>query len=106
MNTAIPPTDSQGYLLNHQEWSLAIAEAIAANEGITLTPAHQQLITFVREYYVTHHSAPAIRTLVKALKERFGPEIGHSLYLQSLFPKGPAKQLSKIAGLPKPVHCI
>ncbi|MGQ7187492.1 TusE/DsrC/DsvC family sulfur relay protein, partial [Escherichia sp. HC-CC] len=31
---------------------------------------------------------------------------GNSRYLYRLFPKGPAKQATKIAGLPKPVKCI
>ena len=36
----------------------------------------------------------------------YGEEKGNSRYLQRLFPGGPAKQISKIAGLPKPVKCI
>ena len=57
-------TDSEGYLKDTTQWSEAMAEVIAAQEGITLA------------------------------------------YLYRLFPKGPAKQATKIAGLPKPVKCI
>ncbi|MGB0835445.1 MAG: TusE/DsrC/DsvC family sulfur relay protein, partial [Psychrobium sp.] len=38
--------------------------------------------------------------------KEFGPEKGNSRYLYSLFPKGPAKQATRIAGLPKPAKCI
>ena len=44
--------------------------------------------------------------LVKAMASKFGEEKGNSRYLYRLFPKGPAKQATKIAGLPKPVKCI
>ena len=50
--------------------------------------------------------APAIRALVKAMEKQYGPEKGNSRYLYKLFPEGPAKQATKIAGLPKPVKCI
>ncbi|EAS40433.1 TusE/DsrC/DsvC family sulfur relay protein, partial [Photobacterium profundum] len=33
-------------------------------------------------------------------------EKGSSRYLYKLFIKGPAKQATKLAGLPKPVKCI
>ncbi|HAV2409472.1 TPA: TusE/DsrC/DsvC family sulfur relay protein, partial [Escherichia coli] len=51
-------------------------------------------------------TSPAIRMLVKAMANKFGEEKGNSRYLYRLFPKGPAKQATKIAGLPKPVKCI
>ncbi|WP_353846398.1 TusE/DsrC/DsvC family sulfur relay protein [Pseudomonas sp.] len=35
---------------------------------------------------------------------RPGPKV--SRYLFRLFPEGPAKQATKIAGLPKPANCI
>ncbi|VEA72950.1 Sulfurtransferase TusE [Serratia rubidaea] len=44
--------------------------------------------------------------LVKAMAQKYGEEKGNSRYLYRLFPKGPAKQATKIAGLPKPVKCI
>lgn len=100
-----PKTDPQGYLLNLSDWTPEVARTIAEREQIELIEQHWQLILWVRDFYQQYHIAPAIRVLVKALKETYGPEIGSSLYLQTLFPKGAAKQLSKIAGLPKPTHC-
>jgi len=44
--------------------------------------------------------------LVKAMAKQYGEEKGSSRYLYKLFPKGPAKQATKLAGLPKPVKCI
>ncbi|MGL4639372.1 MAG: TusE/DsrC/DsvC family sulfur relay protein, partial [Shewanella sp.] len=46
------------------------------------------------------------RVLVKAIGQRLGPDKGNSKYLYTLFPNGPAKQATKIAGLPKPAKCI
>ncbi|MGY0159498.1 sulfurtransferase TusE [Edwardsiella tarda] len=99
-------TDAQGYLLNSQEWSEALAELLAQQEGITLSEAHWEVVRFVREFYQTFNTSPAIRMLVKAMTQKYGEEKGNSLYLYRLFPKGPAKQATKIAGLPKPVKCI
>ncbi len=98
-------TDKEGYLKNLDDWSETVAIEIAEREGIRLTQGHWELITVVRDFYQRYQHAPAIRVLVKTIQEQYGPEKGNSLYLQSLFPKGAAKQLSKIAGLPKPTHC-
>ena len=43
---------------------------------------------------------------VKAMKKQLGEDKGNSRYLYKLFPKGPAKQATRIAGLPKPAKCI
>lgn len=79
---------------------------IAENEGITLTAEHWEVVCFVRDFYTEYHTSPAIRMLVKAMANQFGEEKGNSRYLYRLFPEGPAKQATKIAGLPKPVKCI
>jgi tRNA 2-thiouridine synthesizing protein E len=47
-----------------------------------------------------------MRVLVKAMKKQLGENKGNSRYLYKLFPKGPAKQATRIAGLPKPAKCI
>ncbi|EQB4676988.1 sulfurtransferase TusE [Klebsiella aerogenes] len=99
-------TDSEGYLKETTQWSEAMAEVIAAQEGISLSVEHWEVVRFVRDFYLEFNTSPAIRMLVKAMANKIGEEKGNSRYLYRLFPKGPAKQATKIAGLPKPVKCI
>ena len=99
-------TDNDGYLKESSQWSEALAVVIAEKESITLSPEHWEVVRFVREFYLEFNTSPAIRMLVKAMANKLGEEKGNSRYLYRLFPKGPAKQATKIAGLPKPVKCI
>lgn len=99
-------TDAQGYLKNSADWNEAMAPFLAQQESIILTDAHWQVIRFVREFYLEFNTSPAIRMLVKAMGQKYGEEKGNSRYLFRLFPEGPAKQATKIAGLPKPVKCL
>jgi len=99
-------TDKQGYLLNSADWSEALAPIIAEQENIELSPAHWEVVLFVRNFYLEYNTSPAIRALVKAMAKKLGADKGNSIYLYKLFPKGPAKQATKIAGLPKPAKCL
>jgi tRNA 2-thiouridine synthesizing protein E len=99
-------TDAQGYLQNSADWSEALAPILAEQEGITLTGPHWEVVHFVRAFYQEFNTSPAIRMLVKVMAQKYGGEKGNSRYLYRLFPKGPARQATKIAGLPKPVKCI
>lgn len=99
-------TDAQGYLKNVDDWSKELVPLLAEEEGIELTEAHWEVIHFVREFYLEFNTSTAIRMLVKAMAKKYGEEKGSSRYLYKLFPKGPAKQATKLAGLPKPVKCI
>ncbi|MDQ9090827.1 TusE/DsrC/DsvC family sulfur relay protein [Pseudoalteromonas haloplanktis] len=105
-NNKIIDTDKQGYLLDHLLWSEELAPIIAAQENIELTSQHWEVIHFVRNFYLEYNTSPAIRMLVKAMAKALGEDKGNSIYLYKLFPKGPAKQATKIAGLPKPARCI
>ncbi|RDV23922.1 TusE/DsrC/DsvC family sulfur relay protein [Alteromonas aestuariivivens] len=100
------PTDKAGYLLDHTLWDESMVETLAERERIELTEAHWEVVRFVREFYLEYDTSPAVRALVKAMAAKFGPEKGNSRYLQRLFPKGPAKQATKLAGLPKPAKCL
>lgn len=99
-------TDKQGYLLDHTLWDEDLAEVIAEHDDFVLTDLHWEVIRFVRQFYLTYNTSPAIRALTKAMKAEFGEEKASSRYLYKLFPEGPAKQATKYAGLPKPARCI
>ena len=99
-------TDAQGYLLDSTQWDVALADEIAQLEMIAMTDEHWQVIYFVRDFYEQFNTSPAIRALVKAMQNKYGKEKINSRYLYRLFPDGPAKQATKIAGLPKPARCI
>ncbi len=98
-------TDAQGYLMNTEQWNETIARCIAANEKIELNEDHWQVIHYIRQFYNEFNTSPSIRPLMKYLASRLPAEKCNSLYLQILFPEGPARQATKIAGLPKPAKC-
>ena len=98
--------DHQGYLKNIADWQPDMAPLLAHEEQIELTSAHWEVVNFVRDFYLEYKTSPAIRVSVKAIGQTLGPDKGNSKYLYTLFPVGPAKQATKIAGLPKPAKCI
>ena len=100
------PVDKAGYLLQVDDWKPELAPFLAAQENIELSENHWEVVYFVRDFYLEFNTSPAIRALVKAMAQKLGPDKGNSRYLQRLFPKGPAKQATKIAGLPKPAKCL
>ncbi len=99
-------TDKLGYLLDVQDWKPEMAPLLAQSENIEMDENRWEVVNFVREFYLEYNTSPAIRALVKAMAQKFGPDKGNSRYLHRLFPKGPAKQATKIAGLPKPAKCL
>jgi len=100
------PFDAEGFLLRLDDWDEALAQRLAGAAGISLTPAHWEIIYLVRRFYAQYKLAPAMRPLVQFARRQLGPEKGQSLYLMQLFPGGSAKLVCKIAGLPKPDNCL
>lgn len=99
-------TDKDGFLQDLDDWSPDAAQWLAAQEGITLTEAHWQVIYALRNFYQQFELSPAMRPLVKYLGAELGPDKGNSIYLMQLFPGSPAKLAAKIAGLPRPDNCL
>lgn len=93
----------EDYKADLEDWTRQIGEATAGEEGISMTPAHWEVVDFVREYYLKHGKVSAGRELAEALNEAFAAQ-GGSTYLLKQFPLGPVAQASRIAGLPVPPY--
>ena len=102
----MPATDREGHLLDLADWSPEVAEQLARREGIVLTEEHWRIIHLLRDFYAAHDLSPAMRPLVRRVREELGADKGNSLHLLKLFPGNPAKTAAKIAGLPRPTHCL
>ncbi len=91
--------NEDGFLTNPAEWTKEIAVEIAQQEGLAeLTAAHWKVIDFCRQS-AEGGKSPTLRTITNGTglttKELF-----------TLFPKGPAKKVARIAGLGKPEGCV
>ena len=92
--------DSEGYLINLDDWSEEFARALAREEHLELTDEHWQVIRFIRDYYHDHRVQPQVRVMIRHFTERWGPERGSNHYLHDLFPRGgPQKQGNRLAGI-------
>ena len=104
--TALPPTNAEGFLDSHTDWSEDVCRELARREGIELSESHWEILHLLRRYYEQFDSSPAMRALVKYVKLNLGEDKGRSIYLLKLFPESPARVASKLAGLPKPANCL
>lgn len=98
--------DSDGYLIDANAWSPDLAQALADEASMTLTPAHFEVLQVLRVFYAEYQHSPAMRPLCKAVAQALGPDKGKSIYLMQLFPGSPAKVAARIAGLPRPDNCL
>ena len=102
MTTTIAGTEvsvnAEGYLTDLNQWTKEIAQEIATTEEVTLTEKTWEVIAWIQEQY-RNENPLTIRKVGKSgitdIKEFY-----------ALFPNGPLKKASKIAGIPKPVSCI
>jgi tRNA 2-thiouridine synthesizing protein E len=91
-----------GYLVNQDEWSKDVAQAIAAAEGLTLTQDHWDVIDYLRESYFEHNGEqPNNRAILKAMQDKWPDRKVDNKTLFDLYPGNPSKQAGKIAGLPE-----
>ncbi len=92
--------NDDGYLTDFSEWNKDIAAAIAVEEGIgELSEGHWKVIDFLQKDFEEKGTMPSLRRMTKA-----GGVPTKELY--ALFPGGPLKKSSKIAGLKKPASCV
>lgn len=87
-----------GYLKDFSQWNKEIGLEIAKKAGVEMTDRHWEVVAWIQEQ-VKNDVALSVRGIKKSgfinIKEFY-----------SLFPKGPLKTVTKIAGVPKPKSCI
>ncbi|PYD11171.1 MULTISPECIES: TusE/DsrC/DsvC family sulfur relay protein [Pseudomonas syringae group] len=98
--------DKDGFLQDLSDWSLDVAHALSAEEGIELSAEHLEILELLRGFYAEFQLSPATRPLIKYTALKLGAEKGNSMHLNRLFNGTPAKLAAKLAGLPKPTNCI
>jgi tRNA 2-thiouridine synthesizing protein E len=92
--------NDEGFFEQPDVWTKEMAVELAKEAGIDeLTPAHWQVIEFMRKEFYEKGTGPTVRVM--------GKNSGVSVKeIYELFPKGPAKMAARIAGIPKPKGCI
>ncbi len=90
--------NEEGYLIDTTQWTEDVAQQIAQEENIQLTDRHFEVLNYLRAKH--NEGVPiSIRKVGKSgvvdIKEFY-----------KLFPGGPLKKSSRIAGIPKPVSCV
>ncbi len=90
--------NEQGYLTDLNQWTKEVGVEIAKEEGIELTDKHWDVIAYLQDQckkQVPLSIRKVGKSGVVSIKEFY-----------ELFPNGPLKISSRIAGIPKPVSCI
>ena len=91
--------NEEGYLTEHSQWNKEVAAVIASEEGIELTDEHWKVLDYIIADYTEKQAIPGMRRMNKV-----GGIPTKDLY--RLFPRGPIKKASRIAGYPKPASCV
>ena len=92
--------NDEGFFADRSQWSEPLAQILAELVGIEeLTPAHWAVLRFMRE----DQAATGVTPTLRRIQTKGGFDVKE---LYRLFPGKPAKKMSYLAGLPKPVGCV
>lgn len=90
--------NEEGYLVNFTEWDRELSLCIAEEQGISMSEKHWEVVEYIQDKYQKEEPL-SIRGIKKSgvinIKEFY-----------ALFPGGPLKKSTLIAGIPKPKSCI
>ena len=90
--------NEEGYLTDFTQWTKEIGAEIAKEQEIEMTDKHWEVIDYIHDKYKKEEPL-SIRGIKKSgvinIKEFY-----------ALFPGGPLKKATLIAGIPKPKSCI
>ncbi len=95
----LPERDGDGYLINMNDWTPEIGQAMADNDGVPLDEVKWSHILKARDYFADHAVVPPIRKFAKYVGE-------DQKDMFKTWMTGPMKPISKYGGLPKPTGCV
>lgn len=102
-NQTLLARDTEGYIVDPQDWDEHIAQQLAAEEGLMLDSDYWSVLQFMRQYWTEHHVAPDVRHVIKHLTDENAIDKKQAKQrLFQLFPYGYVKQACKIAGMQRP----
>jgi tRNA 2-thiouridine synthesizing protein E len=90
--------NAEGYLTDFSQWDKNVAIEIAKESNIELTDRHWQVINYLQ----TEHKNQVPLSIRKIGKSN----VVDIKEFYALFPQGPLKTSTKIAGIPKPASCL
>jgi TusE/DsrC/DsvC family sulfur relay protein len=90
--------NNEGYFKNMNDWTPELAREIAAKENIQLTDKHFEVLNWLRT-----KQAEGVPLSIRKIGNSGIVDIKQ---FYALFPGGPLKISSKVAGIPKPASCI
>jgi tRNA 2-thiouridine synthesizing protein E len=90
--------NEEGYLLDFTQWDKEVANSLATESGIDLTDRHWEIIDYIHD---KHRSEEPLS--IRGIKKSGVIDVKE---FYSLFPGGPLKKATLIAGIPKPKSCI
>jgi len=95
--------DTEGYLVNPDDWNEVVASELASEEGLELTDDYWLILNYMRGYYNEHRVAPDVRHVTSHLAKAHGYDKKEAKrMLFKLFPYGYVKQACKISGMKRP----
>ena len=90
--------DQEGYLTDFSQWTKEIGEGIAKEQGIEMTDKHWEIIDYIQQKFKEEEPLS-----IRGIKNSGVIDIKQ---FYALFPGGPLKKATMIAGIPKPKSCI
>ena len=90
--------NEEGYLVDFTQWDREVCECIAGECNVVMTEKHWEVVEYLQDKHLKEEPL-SIRGIKKSgvinIKEFY-----------ALFPGGPLKKSTLIAGIPKPKSCI
>jgi tRNA 2-thiouridine synthesizing protein E len=90
--------NEEGYLVDFNQWDKEVCTYLAEEQGISMTEKHWEVVEYLQDKFQKEEPL-SIRGIKKSgvinIKEFY-----------ELFPGGPLKKSTLIAGIPKPKSCI